>query len=201
MGGTYNEPNTNLTSPETTIRNLVHGIGFQRDVLGAEPATAWQLDVFGHDPQFPGLAADAGLTSSSWARGPHHQWGPAQGGVDRMQFCSEFEWIAPSGRGLLTHYMPAHYSAGWSMDSSTSLADAEPPPTRCSTAQKGRADPERAHPGPAPAASSGSPPSPRLGCALHLAALRVRAAQGVLRRGARRTGQAWLGAVARRPAT
>ncbi|MEB3967655.1 NEW3 domain-containing protein [Mycobacterium ulcerans] len=128
MGGTYNEPNTNLTSPETTIRNLVHGIGFQRDVLGADPATAWQLDVFGHDPQFPGMAADAGLTSSSWARGPHHQWGPAQGGrgegVERMQFCSEFEWISPSGRGLLTHYMPAHYSAGWWMDSSSSLAEA-----------------------------------------------------------------------------
>lgn len=42
-----------------------------------------------------------------------------------MQFCSEFEWVAPSGRSLLTHYMPAHYSAGWWMDSSTSLADAE----------------------------------------------------------------------------
>ncbi len=54
MGGTYNEPNTNLTSPETTIRNFVHGIGFQRDVLGGDPETAWQLDVFGHDPQFPG---------------------------------------------------------------------------------------------------------------------------------------------------
>jgi alpha-mannosidase len=26
MGGTYNEPNTNLTSPETAIRNFVHGI-------------------------------------------------------------------------------------------------------------------------------------------------------------------------------
>jgi alpha-mannosidase len=131
MGGTYNEPNTNLTSPETTIRNLVHGIGFQRDVLGAHPATAWLLDVFGHDPQFPGMAADAGLTSSSWARGPHHQWGPTHGGseaggdIERMQFCSEFEWISPSGRGLLTHYMPAHYSAGWWMDSSTLLSDAE----------------------------------------------------------------------------
>ena len=126
MGGAYNEPNTNLTSPETTIRNLVHGMGFQRHVLGADPATAWQLDVFGHDPQFPGMAADAGLTSSSWARGPHHQWGPTQGGdVDRMQFCSEFEWIAPSGRGLLTHYMPAHYGAGWGMDSSASLREAE----------------------------------------------------------------------------
>lgn len=126
MGGTYNEPNTNLTSPETTIRNLVHGMGFQRDVLGARPETAWQLDVFGHDPQFPGMAADAGLTSSSWARGPHHQWGPALGGgdVNRMQFSSEFEWISPSGRGLLTHYMPAHYSAGWWMDSATTLAEA-----------------------------------------------------------------------------
>ncbi|MDI3314599.1 MAG: NEW3 domain-containing protein [Mycobacterium sp.] len=125
LGGTYNEPSTNLVGPETTIRNLVCGMGFQRDVLGAEPATAWQLDVFGHDPQFPGMAADAGLTSSSWARGPHHQWGPMAGGVARMQFSSEFEWIAPSGRGLLTHYMPAHYSAGWWLDSSASLAEAE----------------------------------------------------------------------------
>ncbi|MDT5287046.1 MAG: hypothetical protein QOF88_1935 [Mycobacterium sp.] len=127
MGGTYNEPNTNLTNPETAIRNFVHGFGFQRDVMGADPATAWQLDVFGHDPQFPGMAADAGLTSSSWARGPHHQWGPMAGGGDpeRMQFASEFEWMAPSGRGLLTHYMPAHYAAGWWMDSSPSLAEAE----------------------------------------------------------------------------
>ena len=127
MGGTYNEPNTNLTSPETTIRNFVHGMGFQRDVLGADPATAWQLDAFGHDPQFPGMAADAGLTSSSWARGPHHQWGPMhqQGDPRRMQFSSEFEWIAPSGRGLLTHYMPAHYSAGWWMDSAVTLEEAE----------------------------------------------------------------------------
>ncbi|HET7665752.1 MAG TPA: alpha-mannosidase, partial [Mycobacterium sp.] len=78
MGGTYNEPNTNLTSPETTIRNLVHGMGFQRNIMRADPRTAWQLDAFGHDPQFPGMAADAGLTSSSWARGPHHQWGPMQ---------------------------------------------------------------------------------------------------------------------------
>lgn len=127
MGGTYNEPNTNLTGAETSIRNFVHGIGFQRDVLGAHPSTAWQLDVFGHDPQFPGMAADAGLTSSSWARGPHHQWGPMAGDGDprRMQFSSEFEWIAPSGRGLLTHYMPAHYSAGWWMDSSATLEEAE----------------------------------------------------------------------------
>lgn len=138
MGGTYNEPNTNLTSPETTIRNFVHGIGFQRDVLGADPATAWQLDAFGHDPQFPAMAADAGLTSSSWARGPHHQWGPMADGGDpeRMQFSSEFEWLAPSGRGLLTHYMPAHYAAGWWMDSAPTLQAAEDETYRLFTSLK-----------------------------------------------------------------
>ena len=60
VGGTYNEPNTNLTSAESTIRNAIYGIGYQRDVLGGAPATAWQLDAFGHDPQFPGIMADAG---------------------------------------------------------------------------------------------------------------------------------------------
>ncbi|HEV2636397.1 MAG TPA: glycoside hydrolase family 38 C-terminal domain-containing protein [Actinocrinis sp.] len=135
MGGTYNEPSTNLTSAEATIRNLVYGVGFQGDVIGGDPRTAWQLDVFGHDPQFPGLVADAGLDSSSWARGPFHQWGPmlwthepreeGWGDPSTMQFSSEFEWVSPSGHGVLTHYMPAHYSAGWRIDSAPDLASAE----------------------------------------------------------------------------
>ena len=129
VGGTYNEPNTNLTFVESTVRNLAYGIALQRDVLGGSPETAWQLDAFGHDPQFPGLCAGAGLTASSWARGPFHQWGPMQthggyGDARVMQFPSEFEWVAPSGTGLLTAYMPAHYSAGWWMDSAATLAEA-----------------------------------------------------------------------------
>lgn len=131
MGGTYNEPNTNLTGAETTMRNIVYGIGYQRDILGGNPTTAWQLDVFGHDPQFPGYLAAAGLTGSAWARGPFHQWGPisknfkeAKNDAKLMQFPSEFEWISPSGLGVLTHYMPAHYSAGWWMDSSPTLEQA-----------------------------------------------------------------------------
>ena len=42
VGGAYNEPNTNLTSAESTIRNIVHGMGQQRDVLGADPSVAWR---------------------------------------------------------------------------------------------------------------------------------------------------------------
>ncbi|MEU5391035.1 NEW3 domain-containing protein [Streptomyces tibetensis] len=132
MGGTYNEPNTNLTGAEATIRNALYGDGFQRGIIGARPETAWQLDAFGHDPQFPGLMADAGLGSSSWARGPFHQWGPTLSvfgeeprDPGRMQFPAEFDWIAPSGRGLLTAYMVNHYGAGWAIDNAPTLPEAE----------------------------------------------------------------------------
>ncbi|MCH5672319.1 NEW3 domain-containing protein [Streptomyces gilvus] len=132
MGGTYNEPNTNLTGAEATVRNALYGDGFQRGIMGGSPQTAWQLDAFGHDPQFPGLMADAGIGSSSWARGPFHQWGPALSvfgeeprDPGRMQFPAEFSWIAPSGRGLLTAYMVNHYGAGWAIDNAPSLPAAE----------------------------------------------------------------------------
>ncbi|MBE8473411.1 glycoside hydrolase family 38 N-terminal domain-containing protein [Streptomyces justiciae] len=132
MGGTYNEPNTNLTGAEATVRNALYGDGYQRGVMGASPETAWQLDAFGHDPQFPGLMADAGITSSSWARGPFHQWGPTLSvfgeeprDPQRMQFPAEFDWIAPSGRGILTAYMVNHYGAGWAIDNAPTLPEAE----------------------------------------------------------------------------
>lgn len=129
IGGTYNEPNTNLTGAETTIRNIVYGVGYQRDILGGDPRNAWQLDVFGHDPQFPGYLAKAGLTGSAWARGPFHQWGPLRGAWSEprvgtaavMQFHSEFEWISPSGDGVLTHYMPDHYGSGWELQNAPSV--------------------------------------------------------------------------------
>ena len=126
VGGAYNEPNTNLTSAESTIRNIVYGLGHQRDVLGADPSVAWALDAFGHDPGYPGLMASAGMTGSAWARGPYHQWGPWRtvGDNTRMQFPSEFEWISPDGQGLLTSYMANHYGAGWVIHQAADLAAA-----------------------------------------------------------------------------
>ena len=37
----------------------------------------------------------------------------------------EFDWIAPSGRALLTSFMADHYSAGWWMDAAPTLEAAE----------------------------------------------------------------------------
>jgi alpha-mannosidase len=127
VGGSYNEPNTNLTSAESTIRNAAAGLAYQRDVLAADPRTAWMLDAFGFDPAYPGIMAAAGLTESSWARGPFHQWGPSRTAGDNrlMQFAAEFEWVSPDGNGLLTSYMANHYSAGWVTEQAADLAAAE----------------------------------------------------------------------------
>src|SRR5947207_2244865 len=69
----------------------------------------------------------AGMTGSAWARGPFHQWGPWRtvGDNSGMQFPSEFEWISPNGRGLLTSYMANHYGAGWVIHQAADLAAAE----------------------------------------------------------------------------
>ncbi len=127
VGGSYNEPNTNLTGAESTIRNAVFGLGYQRGVLGGAPSSAWMLDAFGFDPSYPGLMAAAGMAESAWARGPFHQWGPGRTAGDnrRMQFAAEFEWLSPDGRGLLTGYMANHYSAGWATHAAADLAGAE----------------------------------------------------------------------------
>jgi alpha-mannosidase len=127
VGGSYNEPNTNLTSAESTIRNAVYGLAYQRDVLDGDPHAAWMLDAFGFDPAYPSIMAAAGLTESSWARGPFHQWGPGRTAGDNrlMQFASEFEWVSPDGGGLLTSYMANHYSAGWVTEQAADLAAAE----------------------------------------------------------------------------
>src|SRR6202043_3557771 len=55
------------------------------------------------------------------------QWGPWRtvGDNARMQFPSEFEWISPDGRGLLTSYMANHYGAGWVIHQAADLAAAE----------------------------------------------------------------------------
>src|SRR6201982_1165051 len=127
VGGNYNQPNTNLICGEAIIRNAVYGVGFQRDVFGGDPRSAWMLDAFGHDPGYPGLMAAAGLTSSAWARGPFHPWGPsgADGGPRAMQFRSGFEWTPPDGGGLPPAYMAPHSGAGWRLHSPPDLIAAE----------------------------------------------------------------------------
>ena len=208
MGGTYNEPNTNLTGPETDDPELRarHRVSARRD--GCRPGHRMAARRVRPRSAVPGHGrrrrADVEFVGAR-AAPPVGPDGRATGDPERMQFASEFEWIAPSGRGLLTHYMPAHYSAGWWMDSSATLRGGRERHLRAvRRAEEGRADPQRAAAGRHrlhAAEQVGHRDPPRLERALHLAAVRVRAAAGVLRRGARRTRRARGRRRRRRPAT
>jgi hypothetical protein len=140
VGGSYNEPDTNLSGPETIRRSFEYGTAFARDVIGARPRIAWQLDVFGHAPHYPAAAAAAGLRAAVFARGPHHAWGPwwykhadqtlspppgAGGPPPDMQIPTEFEWLAPDGSGVIGAYLASHYHAGWWIDRAADLDEAQ----------------------------------------------------------------------------
>lgn len=131
VGGTWNEPDTVLPGLETIRRSFEFGLTYQRGVLGANVKTGWALDVFGHAPQFPALAAEAGLEAVALARGPFHQWGLLRDGPFAemrdvvRQHAADVSWTAPGGASVQLHTLPGHYTAGHPLDAANSVEEAE----------------------------------------------------------------------------
>ncbi|MBI2940976.1 MAG: alpha-mannosidase [Chloroflexi bacterium] len=70
---TWVEGDGNMASGEATARQLLEGVTFSREVLGARPSTFLAPDTFGHAGNLPQLAASAGA-----ARYYHHRCNPGQ---------------------------------------------------------------------------------------------------------------------------
>ena len=82
VGGTYNEPNTNLTGAETAIRAAVYGMGFQRDVMGADPRSSqasWPIAAWIRRPG-PGGRSTSGDRTATLARTPGCSSHPSSSG-------------------------------------------------------------------------------------------------------------------------
>jgi alpha-mannosidase len=121
VGGTYNQLQSTMVSPETIIRSILYGLFYQEEVMRAEVDTSWQCDVFGHDPNFPQFMKKAGVSYAAWFRGPFHDWGITS---EQINFPTEFLWMAPDGNTLLTHYMSAGYHAGAKISQAKNLSEA-----------------------------------------------------------------------------
>jgi alpha-mannosidase len=99
VGAMWVEPDCNVPSGESLVRQLVHGIRFWRDELGADVDGLWLPDVFGYSAALPQILAQAGvdwfLTQKlSWNdtnRFPHHT----------------FWWQGIDGTRIFTHFPPA----------------------------------------------------------------------------------------------
>lgn len=96
-GGTWVEPDTNLISGESLIRQFLHGTRYMRQEFGVESRLFWLPDVFGYSWILPQIARGCGmdyfLTSKlSWNQ------------INRFPY-DTFHWRGIDGTELLTHFV------------------------------------------------------------------------------------------------
>ncbi len=114
VGALYNEPQSTIVGPEANLRNIAYGTAYHRRQWGAERLDGWMLDVFGHEPNFPQMMAQAEHETVAYARGPYKRcWGIPP---DRLNFPVEYWWQAPDGSRLLARLLePNSYGLGDSL--------------------------------------------------------------------------------------
>jgi len=104
VGGTWVEPDCNLPSGESLVRQFLVGQRFFARAFGRRCTELWNPDVFGYTAQLPQILRGAGITrfltqKLSWnrfTRPEHHT----------------FLWEGPDGSRVLTHFPPLDtYSA------------------------------------------------------------------------------------------
>jgi alpha-mannosidase len=99
VGGSWVEPDGNLPSGESYVRQFLLGQAFFQEHFGARSRTFWCPDTFGYHGQLPQLMAQAGMDrfltqKLSWNRfttPPHHS----------------FRWAGVDGTEVVTHFPPA----------------------------------------------------------------------------------------------
>ncbi len=98
QGGMWVESDTNLTSGESLVRQMLYGIRFFEEEFGVRVKNLWLPDVFGYSGALPQIIKKSGLdyfmtTKLSWNRNnkfPYHT----------------FNWIGIDGSSVLAHMPP-----------------------------------------------------------------------------------------------
>lgn len=98
QGGMWVEPDSNLPSGESLIRQLLYGQQFFRREFGVESTVAWLPDVFGLSAALPQILKKAGI-HYLLTKKPH--WGRTNCYPDTV-----FRWAGNDGSELITHILP-----------------------------------------------------------------------------------------------
>lgn len=100
VGGTWIQPDTNLPSTASLLRQFERGQEYFQSRFGIAPKIAWAADSFGHSAGLPAIMAASGMTGFAFTRP-----GPAQ-----LELPSPaFWWEGPDGSRILS-YRPSY---GW----------------------------------------------------------------------------------------
>ena len=100
VGGMWVEPDTNVPSGESLVRQLVYGKRFFAEEFGVETHELWIPDVFGYSAALPQIARGAGVTALITQK---MSWN------DTNTFPhTSFWWEGHDGSRLLAHFPPAN---------------------------------------------------------------------------------------------
>jgi alpha-mannosidase len=100
MGGWYVQPDCNMPSGESFVRQILWGKIYFKKKFGVEPETAINFDPFGHTQGLVQILKKAGYTSYLFCR-PNPDW---------LSLPSDdFLWEGYDGSKILTHRSSEHY--------------------------------------------------------------------------------------------
>jgi alpha-mannosidase len=100
MGGWFVQPDCNMPSGESFVRQILIGRRYFSDKFGVEPRTAVNLDPFGHTRGLVQILAKSGYTAYLCCRP-----GNAECPLPR----DEFVWVGYDGSEVLANRASAHY--------------------------------------------------------------------------------------------
>ncbi len=102
LGGWYLQPDCNIPSGESFIRQILHGKLYFQEKFGVEPKTAMNFDPFGHTRGLVQILKKAGYTSYLFCRPDEkHLALPAD----------DFIWVGYDGSKILAHRARYHYNS------------------------------------------------------------------------------------------
>ncbi len=123
IGGWWVEPDCNIPSGESFVRQALYGQRYLLEKFGMAATVGANLDPFGHNAMLPQLLRKSGLDGYVFLRpGPHEQALPGQ----------FFHWQAPDGSRVLAYRLPNEYGSpgmdvGGHLDKALSMAPADLP--------------------------------------------------------------------------
>ena len=104
VGSTWVEPDCNVPSGESLVRQIVHGKRFFREAFGVDSPGLWLPDTFGYSAAMPQILAQAGI---GWFMTQKISWNE----VNRFPHHT-FWWEGIDGTRVFTHLPPADTYTG-----------------------------------------------------------------------------------------
>src|SRR4051794_11916586 len=102
IGGWWIEPDCNIPSGESFVRQALYGQRYLHDRFGITATTGANVDSFGHNASIPQILRRSGIDSYVFLR---------PGPKENAALPSLFRWEAPDGSSVLAYRIPHEYCA------------------------------------------------------------------------------------------